>query len=77
MLSKLQGYALVALGAIVAFVAFYFKARQDGIAAVQAEQTAARLSAVKDRKEIDDEVAKLPADQRDAALSKWMRDAQR
>jgi hypothetical protein len=64
------------IGAVLAIGAF-FAVRQSGAKAERAKQDRARLDAIHDKKEIDDEVDALgPADV-DARFDRWMRDGKR
>lgn len=63
-----------ALVAIATGILIYLAGRNRGTANERARQKAADAQAIKRRKEIDDEVARLPPADRDRRLDRWMRD---
>lgn len=66
-----QGALAAAAGFIAALS--YGKGRSEGKAVIEAEQSRARLDAVKRRKEVDDEINSLGAQDVDEQLKRWNR----
>lgn len=74
LLLRIKGYAAAAIGAVL-FLAFaYFRARQDGRNAAEAAQARKQADAVKQKKEIDNEIDIMGADHIHTDLGRWMRD---
>lgn len=71
---KAKLYRLAAGAFIAAAFAAYWRIREDGKNAVRLEQQRRNAEAVKDRKEIDDEVADLGSNDVDERFARWMRD---
>ncbi|CDZ55092.1 hypothetical protein [Neorhizobium galegae] len=65
--------ALVAAGAFAAAV-FLNRARQQGWKDREARIREDRLKAARDRKDSDDEIDRLGADQRNSEWDRWLRD---
>lgn len=72
--SKIKLYAALAGAALVALGVAFLKGRAEGIRILDAERTRARLDAMKQRKDTDDEIAGLDATSVDSELAKWLRD---
>lgn len=71
---KLKLYGLAFLAGVAALGVLYLKARGDGVAAMKSEQDKARLKAIEDRKQSDENVDHLGAADVDRELVKWLRD---
>lgn len=67
----IAGAFVVALGIAV------LKGRAEGIKTLEAEQQRRRLDAMKDRKEVDDEVQNLGSNDVDQRFDRWLRDDKR
>lgn len=77
MFAKLKLYAALAGAFFVALAVAVLKGRADGIRYMEAEQQRRRIEAMKDRKEVDDEVQNLGSNDLDSGLQRWLRDNQR
>jgi len=74
LLARIKGYAVAAIGAVLFLVFAYLRARQDGKNAAEAAQAKKQADAMRQKKEIDDEVDNMGADHIHTELGKWMRD---
>jgi hypothetical protein len=72
--AKLKAILAISGAAIVAIGIAFLKGRAEGIRHLEAEQARRRIEAMKDRKEIDDEVSGMDATALDTELTRWMRD---
>ena len=75
--ARIKGYIAVAIGGAIFLTFAYFRARQDGKNAARLEQAKKREAAIRQKKEIDDEVDRMGADRRRDDLGRWMRDRDR
>lgn len=72
--AKIKGWAALVGVALLALGVAFLKGRSEGKQIMEAEQDKRRLESVKQRKEIDDEVAGMDATAVDGELAKWLRD---
>lgn len=71
--ARVKGYAAAAIGAVL-FLAFaYYRARQDGKNAAEAAQAKKKADAIKQKREIEDEVDIMGADHLHTELGRWLR----
>lgn len=72
--SKFQGW-IIGVGAILAVLAgAYAKGRMDQKTVTSAKTNEKRLEDIKEARKIDEEIKKLPPDQLNKRLDRWMRD---
>jgi hypothetical protein len=64
----------IALAAIAAVLTAYVAGRNRGSKDERDRRAKADANAIQNRKDVDDEVRNLPADDLDRRLDKWMRD---
>lgn len=74
MISRIKLWLAAAGAAVLAFVGIYLAGRRDGGQAAEAKQVRRRVEAMREAQEVEDEVNDMGADERSAALAKWMRD---
>ena len=67
----------IAGAVIIAIGIAFLKGRRAGVEHMQAEQSARRIQSMKDRKDVDDEVANLGSNDVDERFTRWMRDDDR
>jgi len=68
---SLLPYIIAAVAALAAFVGAYLKGKSAGKQSEQAKQNRARLDAIKDRKELDNEIDGLGPADLDARFDRW------
>ena len=73
MLSKFKTFAALCGAFFVAVVIAFLKGRKAGVDHIEAEQNRRRLESMKQRKEIDDEIGALGAQDIDERLKRWNR----
>lgn len=77
LLGRLKLYAIGAVAFVLALLGIYWSGRRDGAAAVKADANEARLDAVRQAKEIEDEVRSLDDDNLDVRAAHWLRQDRR
>lgn len=73
MLSKFKTFAALCGAFFVAVVIAFLKGRKAGVDHIEAEQNRRRIESMKQRKEIDDEIGALGAQDIDERLKRWNR----
>ena len=71
---RIKGYAAAAIGAVLFLAFVFFKGRQDGKNAAEMAQAKKQADAIKQKKEIDNEIDIMGADHIHTDLGRWMRD---
>ena len=74
LLARIKGYAAAAIGGALFLIFAYFRARQDGKNAAEAEQAKKQAKAIQKKKVSDEEVDGMSDDRRRGELNKWLRD---
>ncbi len=74
---KTKIWAGLALAVLVAIGIAFLRGRSAGIQHMEAEQARRRIEAMKDRKEVDDDVDQMGSADLDSNYSKWLRDDDR
>lgn len=64
--------ALLGIALMTVWVAYQI-GRRDGIDRIKAQQAARNLDALRERVAVDEEIRRMPADQRREELRKWIR----
>lgn len=72
--NNLKGWAAFAGIILFAIGVAFWKGRRAGIEHLEAEQQRRRLEALKNRKEVDDEVQSYGSNDIDTGLARWLRD---
>lgn len=75
--TKIKGWAALAGVALLAIGVAFWKGRAEGKRLIEAEQARRRLEAVKQRKDVEDEVDQLGHADLDTAYKRWLRDDDR
>lgn len=73
---KAKFYALAAGAAVAAVAVAYWRVREDGKNAARLEQERARADAMRQRKDVDDDVSQMGSTDLDREYDKWLRDNQ-
>lgn len=71
---KIKGWAALAGAALLAVGVAFLKGRSEGRRVFEAKRTEQRVGAMKERKDVDDEIDSLGHADVDQRLAKWMRD---
>ena len=74
LIARVKGYAAAVVGGALFLIFAYFRARQDGKNAAEAEQAKKQAKAIQKKKVSDEEVDGMPDDRRRGELNKWLRD---
>ncbi len=72
--TKFQGWIITAGAFVALLVTAYIKGRSDQKDITSTKETKKRIDDIKQAREIEDEVKKLPRTDLDRRLDKWMRD---
>jgi hypothetical protein len=73
LLGRLKLYAMAGVAFALALLGIYWSGRREGAAAVKADHMGDRLDAVKQAKDVEDEISALTDDAVIRAGSEWVR----